>query len=406
MRPSEVAALIGVRRPEWSGVRRRVARCHDVEDLRAEARRRLPTPVFDYVEGGADDELSLERNRAAYRRWEFVPRILRDVATVDPATDLLGARIPVPLALAPTGYTRMMHPAGEAAVARAAARAGLPYALSTVASTSIEDVAATRHSHLWFQLYIWRDRAMTEDLLRRAWHHGYEVLEVSVDVPVSGHRRRDVRNGLTIPPRLTARTLASIVSRPSYWMGMLRSPAVTFANAPPSVGSGGGLTIDNMSGQFDPTVSWKDLEAVRSRWPGRFLVKGPLGPEDARRAVASGADGLHLSNHGGRQLDRLIPPLDLLPGVREAVGPGPAILVDSGIRHGADIAVALALGADAGAAGRAYLYGLMAAGEPGVDRALSLLAEQFRRTMQLLGAKSVAELRAEGRQLVRRADSA
>ncbi|HEU4975688.1 MAG TPA: alpha-hydroxy acid oxidase [Baekduia sp.] len=401
MRPREIAAMIGLRPPSRRGpVARRLARCHDIDDLRAAARRRLPGPVFDYVDGGADDETSLERNREAFRRIAFHPRTLVDVSGTDPSTTLLGRAQPLPMVLAPTGYSRMMHPDGEQGVARAAARAGLPYTLSTVASTSIEDVAATGHPARWFQLYLWRDRDMVADLVRRAQAHGYGVLEVSVDVPVSGLRRRDVRNGLTIPPQLTARTLASILSRPSYWIGMVRSPAVTFANAPPSVDGSGGVTIENMSAQFDPSVDWADVEALRRQWPGRLLVKGPLSPDDARRALEAGADGVHLSNHGGRQLDRIVPPIRTVPAVRAALGPDATIVVDSGIRHGADVVAAVALGADAGAIGRAYLYGLMAAGEPGVDHALALLAAQVRRTMQLLGVTSVAELRERGPELV------
>lgn len=400
MKPREIAAMVGLRPPERSAVARRLARCHDIDDLRAAARRRLPGPVFDYVDGGADEEASLARNREAFRRVELVPRALVDVSAVDTATTLLGREMPLPMVLAPTGYSRMMHPDGEQGVARAAARAGLSYTLSTVASTSIEDVAATGHPAPWFQLYIWRDRDMVADLVRRADANGYRVLEVSVDVPVSGFRRRDVRNGLTIPPQLTARTLASIASRPSYWVGMVRNPAVTFANAPPAVDGAGGITIENMSAQFDPSVGWADVEALRRQWPGKLLVKGPLSPDDARRALDAGADGVHLSNHGGRQLDRIVPPIRTVRAVREAVGPDAAVLVDSGIRHGADVVAAVALGADAGAIGRAYLYGLMAAGEPGVDHALALLAAQIRRTMQLLGVTSVAELRERGGELV------
>lgn len=392
--------MVGLRPPQRHGTARRLARCQDIADLRTAARRRLPGPVFDYVDGGADEEVSLERNRDAFRRMGFVPRSVVDVSAVDTTTSLLGETQPLPLVLAPTGYSRMMHPDGEEGVARAAARAGLPYTLSTVASTSVEDVAATGHPGLWFQLYIWRDREMVADLVRRADASGYRVLEVSVDVPVSGLRRRDVRNGLTIPPQLTARTLASILSRPGYWTGMVRSPAVTFANAPPSLDGAGGVTIENMSAQFDPSVSWADVAWLRERWPGRLLVKGPLSPEDARRAVDAGADGVHLSNHGGRQLDRCVPPVRTVPAVRDAVGPDATVLVDSGIRSGADIVAAVALGADAGAVGRAYLYGLMAAGEPGVDHALALLAAQVRRTMQLLGVTSVGELRERGTELL------
>jgi L-lactate dehydrogenase (cytochrome) len=245
---------------------------------------------------------------------------------------------------------------------------------------------------------------MTADLVRRAHEHGYRVLEVCVDVPVSGHRRRDVRNGLTIPPRLTPRTLASIAIRPGFWLDMVGGDPVTFANAPPGIDGAGGVTIENMSAQFDPSVTWADVGALRAQWPGRLLVKGPLDPDDARRAIAEGADGVHLSNHGGRQLDRALAPILTVRAVREALGARPAILVDSGIRHGADVVAAVALGADAGAIGRAYLYGLMAAGEPGVEHALGLLAAQTRRTMQLLGVTSVADLRERGPSLVRDLD--
>ena len=362
----------------------------------------MPRAVFDYVEGGADQELSIARNVAAFRAWEFVPINPRDVSSVDPSTVLLGHRIEYPLVCSPTGYTRMMHPDGELAVARAAARAGVPYALSTVASTSLEAVSSTGHPDLWFQLYVWRDRGLVGELADRAWAAGYRVLEVSIDVPVSGFRIRDERNGLTIPPRLTAGTLLGIALKPRYWIDVLRHPAVTFANASSSLGSMGGMTIESMSALFDPSLTWRDIADVRDRWPGALIVKGSLDPDGAREALAAGADGLHLSSHGGRQLDRVVPPIELVPAVRAAVGEQTALIVDSGIRHGADLAVAIARGADAGAVGRAYLYGLMAAGEAGVDHALGLLVAEFTRTLELLGVASVAELRALGPRLLKR----
>jgi len=222
---------------------------------------------------------------------------------------------------------------------------------------------------------------------------------VTVDTVVAGRRVRDVRNGLTIPPELSARTVASIGSHPAYWLRMLRSPAITFANLP----IGGSMTIADTALFFNPGISWDDIAALRERWAGRLIIKGPLGVADARRAAEAGADGVQLSNHGGRQLDRAVAPIDLLPAVRDAVGQDLTVLVDSGVRHGADIATAIALGADAAAIGRAYLYGLMAAGEPGVDKALDLLAGQFRRTLQLLGVTSTAELRERGPELLMRA---
>ncbi len=401
MKLGELRELIGLEWPQLPSSERRLARCQTLDDLRRAARRRTPGPVFDYVEGGADGELSLRRNVESFRDWELAPLCPRDVSSVSTETELLGRSLPLPMVCAPTGYTRMIHQEGEPAIARAAARAGLPYALSTVASTSLEDVAACGHPNLWFQLYVWRDRELTRSLVKRAWSAGYRSLEVTVDTPVSGMRTRDVRNGLTIPPKLTPSTLASIAAKPGYWLGMVRSPMIRFANSPPDV-AGGGITIANVSAQFDPSVGLEEIVELRSAWPGALLVKGPLGADAARAVIEVGADGIHLSNHGGRQLDRIVPPLSLLPEVRAAVGDEATVIVDSGIRDGTDLAIAIALGADAGAIGRAYLYGLMAGGERGVDLVLDLFAQQFRRALALLGVTSVAELREQGGALLRR----
>jgi L-lactate dehydrogenase (cytochrome) len=395
----EIRELVRVRPPELRAARRRLARCHDIADLRRSARRVIPRPVFDYVDGGADEELSLSGNVAAFRRWGFVPRALSDVSAVDTTGQVLGHPVPLPLVLAPAGFTRMMHPAGETAAARAAARHGLPYTLSTMANTSIADLAAAVHGDLWFQLYILTDSGLTRELVDRAAASGYRVLVVTVDTVVPGRRVRDVRNGLAMPPELTGRTIASIGSRPAYWLRMTRSPAMKLAN----LAVHQPMTIADTRRLFHPGITWDDIAALRERWTGKLVIKGPLGAADARRAVEAGADGVQLSNHGGRQLDRAIAPVDLLPAVRDAVGPDPAVLVDSGVRHGADIATAVALGADAAAIGRAYLYGLMTAGEPGVDKALDLLAGQFRRTLQLLGVASAAELRKHAPELLVRA---
>ncbi len=382
---------------ELDATRRRLSACHDIADLRAAGRRLTPRPVFDYVDGGADEELSLRANARAFRRWRFQPRALVDVSEADTSAAFLGSVAPLPLALAPTGYTRMMHPAGEIGAARAAGRHGLPYTLSTMATTTIEDLAAVAGgTDLWFQLYILRDSGLNKELVDRAAAAKYRVLVVTVDCFVTGHRTRDRRNGLVIPPALTARALASIAGKPGYWARMLRSPAIDFAN----FAGRAAVTIEGTGALFNPAITWDDIADLRSRWPGRLVVKGPLSPADAARAVAAGADGLQLSNHGGRQLDRAVPPVQTIAAVREAVGPDVTVLVDSGIRHGSDIAVALALGADACAVGRAYLYGLMAGGEAGVDKALDILAAQFRRTMQLLGVPSVTELRSAGRELL------
>ena len=396
MRPSEIRQLIRMKPVELDATRRRLAACHDIDDLRTMGRRLIPRPVFDYVDGGADEEISLAGNVRAFRRWRFQPRALPEVVTVDTSARLLDRDLPLPLALAPTGYTRMMHPAGEIGAARAAQRHGLPYALSTMATTTIEALAESAQPDLWFQLYIQRDTGMNKDLVDRAATAGYRVLMVTVDTIVTGRRIRDRRNGLVIPPELTVKSLASIAAKPGYWVRMLRSDPIDFAN----FARQRGVTIHSTGELFNPAASWDDIAMLRDRWPGKLILKGPIAPSDARRAVSLGVDGLQLSNHGGRQLDRAVAPVDLIAPVREAVGPEVSLVVDSGVRHGSDIAVALALGADACSIGRAYLYGLMAGGEAGVDKAIDILTEQFNRTLHLLGMRSAAELRAHGRELL------
>jgi L-lactate dehydrogenase (cytochrome) len=399
MKASEIRRLIQMRPVELNATRRRLSACHDIGDLRTAGRRLIPRPVFDYVDGAADEELSMAANVRAFRRWRFRPRALTGITTVDTTTVLLDRVLPVPLVLAPTGYTRMMHPDGESGAARSAQRHGLPYTLSTMATTTIEAVARAAQPDLWFQLYILKDAGLTKELVDRAAAAGYRVLAVTVDTPVTGHRTRDERNGLVIPPELTVRTLASIAGRPAYWVNMLRHEAIDFAN----FAGHDAMSIRETGSKFNPTISWDDIAELRSRWPGKLVIKGPLSPSDAMRAVAAGADGVQLSNHGGRQLDRAVAPVDLIAPVRDAVGPDVSVLVDSGVRHGADIAVALALGADACAIGRAYLYGIMAGGEAGVDKALDILTGQFTRTLHLLGVRSVRELREGGRELLVRA---
>jgi L-lactate dehydrogenase (cytochrome) len=404
MRASEIRELIRVKPLELDATRRRLSACHDIADLRAVGRRLIPRPVFDYVDGGADEEVSLRANTRAFRQFRFQPRTLVDVSEPDTSTAFLGSVTPLPLALAPTGYTRMINPAGEIAAARAAQKHGLPYTLSTMATTTIEAVAEAVSSRptrpdrpdLWFQLYILRDSGLNKELVDRAAAAKYRVLVVTVDCFVTGHRTRDRRNGLVIPPELTMQTLASIAGKPGYWIRMLRHPAIDFAN----FAGHDAVTIEDTGQLFNPAITWDDIADLRARWPGRLVIKGPLGPADAAQAVAVGADGVQLSNHGGRQLDRVVPPVHTIATVRDIVGPDVAVLVDSGIRHGSDLAVALALGADACAIGRAYLYGLMAGGEAGVNKALDILAGQFKRTMQLLGARSVPELRELGPSLL------
>jgi L-lactate dehydrogenase (cytochrome) len=405
MKVREMRKLVQLRGVTLDATERRLGACYDVADLRRAAKRRIPRPVFDYVDGGADEEIAVAANVAAFRSWRFLPRVLAGVASADTAAPVFGRTLPVPMLLGPAGYTRMLHPDGETGAARSALRHGMPYTLSTMASTGIEELRAGTGSSdggggdLWFQLYLTRNRGQAFDLVSRAAGNGYSTLVVTVDTIVAGNRVRDLRNGLSIPPALTVQTVASVAAKPAYWYRLLAGPALDYANfagrAP--------TTIMKTADFFDADLNWLDISDLRARWPGKLLLKGPVGPADAQRALELGVDGVQLSNHGGRQLDRCVAPVELIAPVREAVGPSFTILVDSGVRHGADVAVAMALGADAAVLGRAYLYGLMAGGEAGVDRALDLLSRQFRSTMQFLGVTSVAELRKHGRELITRA---
>ena len=363
-----------------------------VADLRPIARRHVPRAVFDYVDGGAEAELSLARAREAFGRVEFIPSVLRGVADVDPSTSILGAPASLPLVFAPTGFTRLMHHAGEPAVARAAARAGIPYALSTLGTTSPERLAADAPvGRRWFQLYVWRDRDAVAELVSRATEAGFEALILTVDTPVGGARLRDVRNGFSIPPALTLRTLADISVHPGWWFNLLTTEPITFA----SFRSSEGTVAELLDTVLDPGLDWDDLAWLRGAWSGPLVVKGIQSVEDARRAADHGVDAIVLSNHGGRQLDRAPVALELLPSVAAAVGDRVEVYVDGGVLSGADVVAAVGLGARACLVGRAYLYGLMAGGEVGVDRVAALFRSDVLRTMRLLGVRSVAELTPE-----------
>jgi L-lactate dehydrogenase (cytochrome) len=401
MRVREMRKLVQLRGVTLDPAARRLGACYDIFDLRLAAKRRIPRPVFDYVDGAADEEIAVAANTAAFRSWRFLPRVLAGVALADTSAALFGASLPVPLLLGPVGYTRMLHRDGEIGAARSARRHGLPYTLSTMASTGIEELRAGAgdEADLWFQLYLTRNRAQALDLVARAAGNGFSTLVVTVDTIVAGNRVRDLRNGLSIPPALTLSTVASVAAKPSYWYHLLAGPALDYAN----FAGRQPTTVMKTADFFDADLNWSDISDLRSRWAGKLLLKGPVGPADARRALELGVDGVQLSNHGGRQLDRTVAPVDLIAPVREAVGPSFTVLVDSGVRHGADVAIALALGADAAALGRAYAYGLMVGGEAGVDHALDLLTRQFKSTMQFLGVTSVAELRKQGRDLLTRA---
>lgn len=394
------------RRPRWSELRPllqppagsldptgwRLARAASISDLRRLARRRAPRAVFDYTDGAAGDELSLRRSRAAYARVEFRPRILQDVTSVDTSTTILGKPAALPLVFAPTGFTRMMHTEGEPAVARAAARAGIPYALSTMGTTSVERLAAEVPGvRRWFQLYLWRDRAASHDLVVRAREAGYEALVLTVDTPVPGNRLRDVRNGLTIPPSLTARTVAEAALHPRWWVDLLTTEPLEFA----SLNHFDGTVAELVGKMFDPAATVADLEWLRQSWAGPVVVKGVMTPENARVVVDAGADAVVISNHGGRQLDRSPTPIEQVAGVVDAVGDRAEVYVDGGVLSGGDVVAAVALGARAVLVGRAYLYGLMAAGERGVHKAAEILAAEVETTMGLLGVAEVADLRPE-----------
>jgi len=343
------------------------------------------------VDGAAEEEITAARNAAAYRRVTFRPDALRSVADPDPGVELLGRRIAMPLVFAPTGYTRMMHHHGEAAVAAVAQHVGVPYALSTVGSTSIEDVrAAAPDGDLWFQLYFTADPRTNANLLARAEAAGYSTVLLTVDTTVSGMRRRDVVNGLTIPPTLTARTVLDMSRFPAWWFNKLTTGGLTFASLADVPGKPTPGAVADLV--FDPGLDLTSLAWLRERWRGRLLVKGVTTPASAAEVVEHGADGVVVSNHGGRQLDRSAATLDVLPAVRAAVGRQVTVLVDGGVLHGQDVLAARALGADAVMIGRAYLYGLMAGGRDGVLRAYQILAEEYLRSMQLLGVRRSADL--------------
>ncbi|HWM07142.1 MAG TPA: alpha-hydroxy acid oxidase [Actinophytocola sp.] len=395
----DLAPLMKFKRPVWSPKQRRLAGALTVEDLRRIARRRTPRPAFDYTDGSADGEVSLARARQAFADLEFRPAILRDVSKVDTSRVVLGERVELPFGIAPTGFTRMMHAEGEIAGATAAAAAGIPFALSTMGTTSIEEVtAAAPGGRHWFQLYMWKDRDRSMALVERAAKAGFDTLLVTVDVPVAGARLRDVRNGMTIPPTLTPRTIMNALPRPAWWFNFLTTEPLAFA----SLDAWSGTVAELLDTMFDPTVTYDDLAWIRDQWPGRMVVKGVQTVDDARRVRDVGVDAVLLSNHGGRQLDRAPVPFHLLPEVVAAVGGDIEVHVDTGIMSGQDIVAAVAHGARFTLVGRAYLYGLMAGGRDGVDRVIEILSGQVERTMRLLGATTLDELTPEHVVMLRR----
>ena len=387
--PKDLAQLLKFRKVIFSPRKRRLSRALTIYDLRAIAKKRTPQAPFDYTDGGADTESSLTRARDAYEKLEFQPKILLNVKDVDLSVNMLGKKMSMPLGIAPTGFTRMMQTEGEYAGACAAQDAGIPFTLSTMGTRSIEDVAkAAPNGRNWFQLYMWKDRDRSMALVDRARAAGFDTLVLTVDVPVAGARLRDVRNGMTIPPSLTVKTILNAIPRPAWWINFLTTDPLKFA----SLDSWNGTVAELLDSMFDPTVTYEDLKWIRSQWQGNLVVKGIQNVDDAVMSAEAGADAIILSNHGGRQLDRAPVPLHLLPEVVKAVGNKAEIHVDTAIMHGSDVVAALATGAKFTWIGRAYLYGLMAGGKPGVDKTLEIMRTQITRTMKLLGARTVAEL--------------
>ncbi len=387
--PKDLAQLLKFRKFILSPTKRRLSKALTIYDLRDIAKRRTPQAPFDYTDGGADTESSLTRTRTAYEKLEFQPKILLNVKDVDISVNMLGKNASMPIGIAPTGFTRMMQTEGEYAGACAASDAGIPYTLSTMGTRSIEDVAkAAPDGRNWFQLYMWKDRDRSMALVDRAKAAGFDTLVLTVDVPVAGARLRDVRNGMTIPPSLTLRTILNAIPRPAWWVNFLTTDPLKFA----SLDSWNGTVAELLDSMFDPTITYEDLKWIRGQWQGNLVVKGIQNVDDAVRSIEAGADAIILSNHGGRQLDRAPVPLYLLPEVLKAVGNKGEVHIDTGIMHGADVVAALATGAKFTWIGRAYLYGLMAGGKPGVDKALEIMRMQIIRTMKLLGARTVAEL--------------
>jgi L-lactate dehydrogenase (cytochrome) len=387
--PKAILELMQFKKPEINSRKRRLDGALTIYDLKAIAQRRTPRAAFDYTDGAAEGELSLGRARQAFQEIEFHPSILRDVSTVDTTTTILGGTSAMPFGIAPTGFTRLMQTEGEIAGAGAAAAAGIPFTLSTLGTSSIEAVKAVNPvGRNWFQLYVMRQREISYGLVERAAAAGFDTLMFTVDTPVAGARLRDRRNGFSIPPQLTAGTILNAIPRPWWWFDFLTTPPLEFA----SLSSTGGTVGELLDSAMDPSINFDDLATIRAMWPGKLIIKGVQTVDDSKKLVDFGVDGLLLSNHGGRQLDRAPIPFHLLPSVVREVGQDTEIMIDTGIMDGADIVASIALGAKFTLIGRAYLYGLMAGGRQGVDRAIQILSDQVVRTMKLLEVSSIEEL--------------
>lgn len=387
--PVELAKLMKFKAPQLDGKKRRLDSALTIYDLRDIAKRRTPKAAFDYTDGSAEGELSLSRARQAFEDIEFHPSILRDVSKLDTTTTVLGGASAMPFGIAPTGFTRLMQTEGETAGAGAAGAAGIPFTLSTLGTTTIENVkAANPEGRNWFQLYVMRQREISYGLVERAAAAGFDTLMFTVDTPVAGARLRDKRNGFSIPPQLTLGTIINAIPRPWWWWDFLTTPPLEFA----SLATTGGTVGELLDSAMDPSINFDDLKIIRAMWPGKIVIKGVQNVEDSKRLADLGVDGILLSNHGGRQLDRAPIPFHLLPEVVREVGNDTEVWVDTGIMNGADIVASIALGAKFTLIGRAYLYGLMAGGRAGVDRTIQILSDQIVRTMKLLEVASIDEL--------------
>ena len=388
-KPSELKEFMTFKKPSLDFAGNRLEKALTIYDLRKIAKRRTPAAAIDYTDGAAEGEFSMNRARQAFEDIEFHPGVLTDVSTVDTTTEVLGGTSAMPFGIAPTGFTRLMQTEGEIAGAGAAGAAGIPFTLSTLGTTSIEDVrAADPNGRLWFQLYVMREREISYGLVERAAKAGFDTLFFTVDTPVAGARLRDKRNGFSIPPHLTMKTLLNAIPRPWWWFDFLTTPKLEFA----SLSSTGGTVGELLDNAMDPSINYEDLKIIREMWPGKIVIKGVQNLEDSKKLADLGVDGILLSNHGGRQLDRAPVPFHLLPEVVREVGNDVEVMVDTGIMNGADIVASMALGAKFTLIGRAYLYGLMAGGRRGVDRTIEILSDEVRRTMKLLQVHNIAEL--------------
>ena len=388
-KPSELKEFMTFKKPSLDFAGNRLEKALTIYDLRKIAKRRTPAAAFDYTDGAAEGEFSMNRARQAFEDIEFHPGVLTDVSTVDTTTEVLGGTSAMPFGIAPTGFTRLMQTEGEIAGAGAAGAAGIPFTLSTLGTTSIEDVrAADPNGRLWFQLYVMREREISYGLVERAAKAGFDTLFFTVDTPVAGARLRDKRNGFSIPPHLTMKTLLNAIPRPWWWFDFLTTPKLEFA----SLSSTGGTVGELLDNAMDPSINYEELKIIREMWPGKIVIKGVQNLEDSKKLADLGVDGILLSNHGGRQLDRAPVPFHLLPEVVREVGNDVEVMVDTGIMNGADIVASMALGAKFTLIGRAYLYGLMAGGRRGVDRTIEILSDEVRRTMKLLQVHNIAEL--------------